>query len=72
MRIVFISFTHVLRRKIMIGLVAVAVIAALSFALVNFYAVKKKDPGTEAMREIAGAIQEGADAFLKHEYKVIF
>ncbi|WP_020612882.1 sodium-translocating pyrophosphatase [Sediminispirochaeta bajacaliforniensis] len=56
----------------MIGLVAVAVIAALSFALVNFYAVKKKDPGTEAMKEIAGAIQEGADAFLKHEYKVIF
>jgi len=34
--------------------------------------VKKKDAGTDEMKEIAGAIQEGADAFIKLEYKVIF
>jgi len=56
----------------MLGLVVVAVIAALSFAAVNFYSVKKLDTGTPLMKEIAGAIQEGADAFIRHEYKVIF
>lgn len=30
------------------------------------------DAGTEAMKEIAAAIQDGADAFIRHEYKVIF
>ncbi len=56
----------------MLGLVIIAVIAALGFAAVNFYSVKKMDAGTPLMKEIAGAIQEGADAFIKHEYKVIF
>ena len=30
--------------------------------------VSRKDSGTERMREIAAAIKEGADAFLKREY----
>ncbi|MFP4364357.1 MAG: sodium-translocating pyrophosphatase [Spirochaetia bacterium] len=56
----------------MLGFVAVAVVAALSFATINYYAVKRLDTGTPLMGEIAGAIQEGADAFIKHEYKLIF
>ena len=56
----------------MIGFVAVAVVGALSFAAINFYGVRRLDTGTPLMKEIAGAIQEGADAFIKHEYKVIF
>ncbi len=56
----------------MLGFVAVAVVAALSFAAVNFYAVKRLDTGTALMGELAGAIQEGADAFIRHEYKIIF
>jgi K(+)-stimulated pyrophosphate-energized sodium pump len=56
----------------MYGLVIIGIVAALSFAAINFYGVKRLDPGTELMQEIAGAIQEGADAFIRHEYKVIF
>ncbi len=55
----------------MIGLVIVAALAALAFAAINFYGMKRKDPGTEEMQQIAEAIQEGAGAFLRHEYKVI-
>ena len=55
----------------MISLVIIAVIAALSFAAINFSIVKKKSPGNELMQEIAGSIKEGADAFLSLEYKVI-
>ncbi len=56
----------------MLGFVVVAVVAALVFAAINFYGVKKLNAGTPLMQEIAGAIQEGADAFIRHEYKVIF
>ncbi len=55
----------------MIGLVIIAVIAALSFAAINYYGVKRKDPGNEEMQTIAQAIQEGAGAFLKLEYSII-
>jgi len=56
----------------MLGFVAIAVIAALGFAAVNYSAVKRMGTGTELMAELAGAIQEGADAFIHHEYKIIF
>jgi K(+)-stimulated pyrophosphate-energized sodium pump len=52
--------------------ILVAVIGALSLAAINFSGVKKLDPGLPKMVEIAGAIKEGADAFVRHEYKVIF
>ncbi|NCU27111.1 sodium-translocating pyrophosphatase, partial [Candidatus Nomurabacteria bacterium] len=55
----------------MLGFVALAAIAALGLAAVNFFAVKKMGTGTPLMEEIAGAIKEGADAFIKHEYGVI-
>lgn len=55
----------------MIILLFVAVVIALSMAAYNFSAVKKLSPGTDLMREIAGAIQEGANAFISHEYSVI-
>ncbi len=55
----------------MIGLIIIAAIAALSFAAINFYGVKRKDPGTPEMQEIAEAIQEGAGAFLRLEYVLI-
>jgi len=55
----------------MIGLVIVAAIAALAFAAINFYGMKRRESGTELMQEIASAIQEGADAFIRHEYKII-
>lgn len=55
----------------MIVLVFIAVLLALLLAAFNFIQVKKLDEGTELMKEIATAIQEGADAFIHHEYKVI-
>ena len=55
----------------MIGLVFIAVFTALILAAYNFVSVKKLDSGTKLMQEIAAAIQEGADAFIHHEYKVI-
>ena len=55
----------------MLGFVVVAVVGALGFAAINFYGVKRMDTGTELMNEIAGAIQDGADAFIRHEYRLI-
>lgn len=55
----------------MYGFIIIAVILACSVAAFNYYAVKKKESGTRLMNEIAGAIQEGASAFLAHETKII-
>ncbi len=49
----------------------VASSAALVAALVFSYLIKKKEEGTDKMKEIAHSIYEGAMAFLKREYKVI-
>lgn len=46
-------------------------VAALLFALYKASVVKKQAPGNEKMREIAGAISEGAHAFLFAEYKIL-
>jgi len=46
-------------------------VAAVAFAAVLIYLVLKAPSGTEQMRQIAGAIQEGAAAYLNRQYTVI-
>ncbi len=55
----------------MVILIFVAVVFALVLAAYNYKVVNGLDEGTELMQEIALAIQEGAKAFIHHEYKVI-
>ena len=55
----------------MVGFIVIAAVAALAFAVINYYGVKRKDAGTPEMQQIAAAIQEGAKAFLVLEYSVI-
>ena len=42
--------------------VAIAIIITIGFAAFNYYKVKRMNPGTPQMQEIASAIQEGAQA----------
>ena len=48
-----------------------AAILALLFAGYKAHYVQKAAPGNDRMQEIASAIAEGADAFLKSEYKIL-
>ncbi|HZK28877.1 MAG TPA: sodium-translocating pyrophosphatase [Clostridia bacterium] len=52
-------------------IVSFGVVAALTYAAINFYAVKRMDEGTERMQEIAAAIRLGAATFINYEYKVV-
>ena len=49
----------------------VAVSIALLTAVYNYIKVKRRDAGTDEMKEIALAIQEGSNAFIAHEYRII-
>lgn len=51
--------------------VFIAVSLAFLAAVYNYLQVKRKDAGTQVMKEIAGEIQVGAHAFLMHEFKII-
>ena len=51
--------------------IALVGIGALIFAVYLADKVKRQDAGTEKMQEIAAAIEEGARAFLKAEYKML-
>ena len=53
-------------------LVFLAAIVGLVFAGVQTMLVLREDEGDEKMREIAAAIREGAVAFLRREYTVVF
>lgn len=49
-------------------LIPLAAVIALVYAAYLFFSIKKKDEGTEKMREISAAIREGAHAYLKRQY----
>ena len=53
-------------------IMAIAVVVTLLLAYFNFNKVKKLGTGTKLMQEISQAIQEGANAFLLHELKVMY
>lgn len=55
----------------MIIMVFITVALALVLTIYNYRKVKELDPGSELMKEIAKAIQEGANAFIRHEYRII-
>ena len=52
-------------------LAIVAGVIALAFAGYLAQRVLSADEGTDLMKEIGAAIQEGANAFLKREYTVL-
>ncbi|WP_457653208.1 sodium-translocating pyrophosphatase [Rhodocaloribacter sp.] len=52
-------------------LVPLTGLLALGYALTRARWVGKQDPGTDEMQEIAAAIAEGANAFLRREYRVL-
>lgn len=55
----------------LIYVVPVAAVVALLFAVLLALKVNKASEGNDKMKEIAGAIQEGALAFLTAEYKIL-
>ncbi|MCD6324820.1 sodium-translocating pyrophosphatase [Candidatus Bathyarchaeota archaeon] len=52
-------------------LAPISAIASIIAGGILYNYVSKQDSGTEKMKEIAAAIKEGADAFLKREYMVL-
>ncbi|WP_292484938.1 sodium-translocating pyrophosphatase [Methanohalobium sp.] len=55
----------------LIYIAPIAGIVSLVFSAFFIQNIMKKSPGTEAMQQIAGAIQEGAMAYLNRQYKTI-
>jgi len=52
----------------------VAPISALISIMVSFYLyyyISKQNSGTKRMQEVSAAIREGANAFLRREYKIL-
>ncbi len=55
----------------LVGLTPFIGLVGLLFALVYFFAIRRRSPGNEQMREISGLIHDGAMAFLKREYRIL-
>ena len=55
----------------LIGLVIMAALLAISYAVFSFFKVKKMEEGTDRMKEIASAIRLGADTFISYEYRIV-
>lgn len=51
--------------------VFVCAVIALAFSMFNFFSVKKKPEGTDAMKAIGEKIRKGAMAYLKRQYKTV-
>ena len=56
----------------LILLVPIVGVIALAYAWSRARWIERQDPGNERMQEIALAIAEGAQAFLRREYRVLF
>ena len=54
-----------------LGFAAGVAVLALILGFILMRGVLAKDPGTDEMQEIAGAIQEGAAAYLKRQFRTI-
>lgn len=54
-----------------IGFVLLVSVLGVAYAGYNFSSVKKLREGTDDMKEIALSIREGANSFLREEYKVL-
>ncbi len=52
-------------------LIFLAALVALGYAGAQSVAVLRQDEGTDKMKEIAAAIREGAEAFLRREYRTV-
>jgi len=50
----------------------IAGIISIAYAIYKTSWVKKQDPGNEKLQEISLAIRNGATAFMKREYKILF
>ena len=57
--------------NVLIWLIPIMAACALVFAAYKARYVSRAPAGTPRMQEIASAIAEGADAFLKSEYKIL-
>ncbi len=54
--------------------ILIIIVGAVSLGIAIYFLrdIKKKEEGTPKMKEIASAIREGAQAFIKREYKTIY
>lgn len=57
--------------NLLLIIAGIAIVLAVSYAVFNYFCVKKLEEGTEKMGEIAGAIRIGANAFIRYEYKLV-
>jgi K(+)-stimulated pyrophosphate-energized sodium pump len=53
-------------------LIGLAAVLSLVYAALQAFLILQEDEGTEEMRNIAQAIREGANAFLRREYTAVF